>query len=78
MSLTWEENGAGIVGYNVYRGIKHGGPYSIINNALDTSKDYTDYTVSAGTTYYYVTTAVDSAGVQSAYSNETQAVIPSQ
>ena len=78
VSLTWEENGAGIVGYNVYRGIKHGGPYSIINNALDTSKDYTDYTVSAGTTYYYVTTAVDSAGVQSAYSNETQAVIPSQ
>jgi hypothetical protein len=77
VSLTWQDNGQGIVGYNIYRGTTHGGPYAMINTALDASTNYTDYTVAAGTTYYYVTTAVDSAGVESGYSNETHAVIPS-
>jgi hypothetical protein len=32
---------------------------------------------SAGETYYYVTTAVDNQGVESAYSNQSEATIPS-
>jgi HYDIN/CFA65/VesB family protein len=74
--LTWQETDPSVVGYNIYRGQTHGGPYQKINTALEASTNYTDYTVVAGTTYYYVTTAVDGAGRKSAYSNETKAVIP--
>lgn len=77
VSLTWQESSSGgVIGYNVYRGTAHGGPYHAINTVLDASTNYSDYNVSAGSTYYYVTTAVDSAGRQSAYSNETRAIIP--
>jgi fibronectin type 3 domain-containing protein len=43
---------------------------------LVTQTAYTDTTVQAGQTYYYVTTAVDSSGNESTYSNEVQAVVP--
>lgn len=75
--LTWQENDLSVVGYNIYRGTTHGGPYRQINTTLDAATNYTDSTVAAGITYYYVTTAVDGAGQQSAYSNETAAAIPS-
>jgi hypothetical protein len=75
VSLTW--NGVGTaVGYNVLRGTAKTGPFHEINAALDSSTDYTDSTVVAGATYYYVTTAVNSKGEQSGYSNVTEAVIP--
>lgn len=77
VGLTWQETDPSVVGYDIYRGKSHGGPYQKINTALEASTNYTDYTVLAGTTYYYVTTAVDGTGKQSAYSNETKAVIPS-
>jgi ASPM-SPD-2-Hydin domain-containing protein len=76
-SLTWQEADPSVVGFNIYRGKTHGGPYQQINTALEASTNYTDYTVVAGITYYYVTTAVNGSGKQSAYSNETKAVIPS-
>ena len=60
-----------IVGYNVYRGSQSGGPYTKINTVLQASTN-----VSGGQTYYYVTTAVDANSVESAHSNEAQAVIP--
>ena len=65
-----------VVGYNVYRGGTSGGPYNKINSALDGSTAYTDSGVLAGQTYYYVTTAVDSTGAESVYSNQVTAVIP--
>jgi hypothetical protein len=77
VGLTWQDTDPSVVGYDIYRGQIHGGPYQRINTALEASTNYTDYTVAAGTTYYYVTTAVDGAGKQSAYSNETKAVVPS-
>jgi len=60
----------------VYRGTVSGGPYLKINSALDTSMSYSDSTVQSGQTYYYVTTAVDSTGVESSYSNQVQVVVP--
>jgi fibronectin type 3 domain-containing protein len=75
VSLSWTDSGSGIVGYYVYRGSGSGGPYAKIS-ALDTPAAYTDNSVVAGQAYYYVTTAVDGAGTESAYSNEAQAVIP--
>jgi hypothetical protein len=75
--LTWQDGDPTVVGYNIYRGTAHGGPYKQINTALHSSTNYTDFTVIAGTTYYYVTTAVNGAGQQSPHSNEAKAVIPS-
>ena len=75
VDLTWNGS-AGATGYNVYRGGSSGGPYSQINSVLEASTAYTDNAVSAGQTYYYVTTAVDGSGRESGYSNQSQAVIP--
>jgi fibronectin type 3 domain-containing protein len=47
-----------------------------MNSSLDLATVYTDNTVQAGQTYYYVTTAVDSSGIESVFSTETMAVIP--
>jgi hypothetical protein len=77
VSLSWGNSGSGTVGYNVYRGSASGGPYSKINSALDAAAAYSDNSVVAGQTYYYVATAVDGSGMESPYSNEAQAVIPS-
>ena len=75
--LSWSASKDTVIGYNVYRGVTKGGSYTKINPVLDSSTDYTDNTVSAGTTYYYVATAVDADGVESAYSNEVAVAIPS-
>jgi len=49
-----------VAGYNVYRGTVSGGPYTKINSSLVAALDYIDSTVQSGTTYFYVTTAIDS------------------
>ncbi len=76
VNLSWNETST-VVGYNVYRGSQSGGPYTKINSALDASATYTDSSVQAGQIYYYVTTAVDSVGAESGYSNQIQAPVPS-
>ena len=77
VDLSWDAStGPGVVGYNVYRGSVSGGPYSKMNSALEASTAYTDNTVTAGQTYYYVTTAVDESGNESGHSNQVEAVIP--
>jgi hypothetical protein len=75
VALTWSPESA-VSGYNVYRGTKSGGPYSKINSVLDASSSFTDSAVQAGYTYYYVTSAVSGSGVESKYSNQVKAVIP--
>ncbi len=74
--LSWNASTSDAVGYNVFRGNAQGGPYQQINTALDASTNYTDYTVAAGTAYYYVTTSVNAQGKESAYSSPVEAVIP--
>jgi hypothetical protein len=77
VNLSWNASTSqDVSGYNVYRGTQSGGPYGKINPSLVPSTAYTDSTVASGTTYYYVTTAVDSNGQESIYSNEAQAIIP--
>jgi fibronectin type 3 domain-containing protein len=77
VDLSWDASSStGITGYNLYRGSKTGGPYSKINSVLDAATAYTDNSVTAGLTYYYVTTALDTAGMESSYSNEVPATIP--
>jgi hypothetical protein len=76
VQLTWHDGGSNIVGYNVYRSTSNGGPYVKINAGIVSALAYTDTSVGAATNYYYVTTAVDAAGIESAYSNQASAVIP--
>jgi hypothetical protein len=76
--LSWSASPtSGIVGYYVYRGITSGGESSTpLNSTLISGTSYMDETVTAGTTYYYVVTAVSSDGTQSAASAETEATVP--
>jgi fibronectin type 3 domain-containing protein len=76
VALTWNASTSTVVGYNVYRGTVSGGPYAKINSSLVAALNYTDSSVQSGTTYHYVTTAVDSSGNESVFSNEVSAAIP--
>lgn len=76
VSLSWNASTSTVSGYNVYRSTVSGTGYTLINSSLVSALAYTDTTAVNGTTYYYVTTAVDSSGNQSTYSNEVSAVIP--
>ena len=77
-SLNWTAStSSGVAGYNVYRGTVSNGPYTKLTSALVVGTGYTDASVQAGQTYYYVITAVDSTSNESAYSNEAPAAIPS-
>ena len=75
VALTWNASTSTVSGYNVYRSTVSGTGYAKISS-LPGVLSFTDSTVLNGTTYYYVTTAVDAAGVESAYSNEATAIIP--
>jgi hypothetical protein len=76
VALTWNASTSTVSGYNVYRGTVSGGPYTKINSSLVTILTYSDLTVQSGTTYYYVTTAVDSSANESVDSNGASAPIP--
>ena len=78
VQLSWgASSSSGVTGYNVYRGSVSGGPYTKINSALIVGTTYSDSSVQAGKTYFYVTTALNGSGTESAYSNEVQATVPS-
>jgi fibronectin type 3 domain-containing protein len=76
VQLTWTDSDSSIAGYNVYRTTTSGSGYVLVNGSLVGPDAFSDTSVQAGVTYYYVTTAVDSSGNESAYSNEAQAIIP--
>jgi len=77
VTLNWTASTTpNVAGYNVYRSATAGGPYTKLNTTLVVPTNYGDSTVTAGQTYYYVATAVDTNGNESANSNQAQAVIP--
>jgi hypothetical protein len=76
VALTWNASTSAVSGYNVYRSTVSGSNYTKINSSLVAGLSYSDATVQNSTTYYYVTTAVDSNGVESSYSNQVTAPIP--
>ncbi|MCL4562134.1 MAG: alpha-amylase family glycosyl hydrolase [Chloroflexi bacterium] len=69
VSLTWEAVGEAS-GYNLYRSPLSGGGWVRANPDLLTGTTFTDTSLRNGQVYYYVVTAVDSAGNESAFSNE--------
>ncbi|MBU4490045.1 MAG: carboxypeptidase regulatory-like domain-containing protein, partial [Actinobacteria bacterium] len=58
--------------YNIYRSDSPGGPYAILAGGIDT-EFYLDEGLAVGVTYYYVVSAVDLGGLESAYSYKAQA-----
>jgi hypothetical protein len=77
VTLSWvASTSTTVVGYNIYRGSVSGGPYSKLNSTPNAGLTYTDSTVAAGQTYFYVVTAVDSSGNESVVSNEAAVTVP--
>jgi hypothetical protein len=76
VSLSWTPSSSSYSGFNVYRGAQSGGPYSKINSSLIATPSYADTSVTAGDTYYYVATEVNTSGVESNYSSQVSAIIP--
>jgi hypothetical protein len=78
VTLSWvPSTSSDVVGYQILRGTQSGGPYTQLNAASITAITYTDTTVQAGQTYFYVIVAVDAAGQTSTPSNEASVTIPS-
>ena len=75
--LDWNASTSSVAGYNIYRGGSSGGPYNRISGSIIGSLTYKDASVLSGDHYYYVVTAVEANGSESAYSNEVAVEIPS-
>ena len=72
VSLVWDQvTATDVLLYNVYRATTAGGPYGLV--AGITTSQFADLGLTNGTTYHYVVTVADTAGNESAYSNEASA-----
>lgn len=77
VTLTWDPStSSSVAGYRVYRGNASGGPYFGLSSSLDSSTSFVDSSVVSGGKYFYVATAVDTSGNESAFSNEASATVP--
>ena len=76
VGLSWSPSTSHVVGYNVYRGTLSGGPYTRLTSSPQPGTTFIDSTVQSGRTYYYVTTGVNTSLVESGYSNQAKATIP--
>ena len=70
VGLSWNAS-TGATSYNVKRSTTNGGPYTTI--ASPTTTSYTNTGLTNGTTYYYVVSAVNTAG-ESANSSQVSAI----
>ena len=76
VSISWDPSAStNAAFYNVYRGTVSGGPYNLLVTNI-TANTYTDSTVQSGATYYYVTTTVSTAGLESGFSNQFKCTVP--
>ena len=76
VTLSWIASTSTVMGYNTYSSSVSGGPYTKVNSSLNSGMSYTDSSVQAGKTYYYVVTAVDSTNMESVFSGEVSALVP--
>jgi len=76
VTLSWSASTSMVSGYNLYRSTVSGTGYMRLNEALIFDLSYVDKSVEAGTTYFYVASAVDASGTESLSSNEVSANIP--
>jgi fibronectin type 3 domain-containing protein len=81
VTLAWQApspvGGSGTIsGYNVYRSPSSPTNYAKLNTALTAGLTYTDTSVSAGASYNYCVTTVDSLGEESVCSAPATANVP--
>jgi Abnormal spindle-like microcephaly-assoc'd, ASPM-SPD-2-Hydin/Immunoglobulin I-set domain len=76
VDLSWAGGAAGVTGFNAYSSTSANGPFAKLNAAPLTSSTYTDNSVQAGQTYYYVVTALNAANEESKYSSDVTAIVP--
>jgi hypothetical protein len=76
VALTWAPSTSTVIGYNTYSSVVSGGPYTKMTGTPDAATSYTDASVQAGQTYFFVVTSVNSSNVESAFSAEVSAVVP--
>ena len=76
ISLSWSPSTSQVSGYNVYRGTSSSGPFARLNSSLNTTTSFTDNSIGVGATYFYATTAVNSSGQESSYSNMAEVNVP--
>ena len=81
VTLSWQApspvGGSGTIsGYNVYRSPSSPTNYAKLNTALNAGLTYTDTIVSAGASYSYCVTTVDSLGEESVCSAPATANVP--
>jgi hypothetical protein len=77
VTLSWKAStSTNLKGYNVYRAAVAGGAFTKLTATPVASTTFRDSTVASGRTYYYVTTAVNTSNVESGYSNQTTAIVP--
>jgi fibronectin type 3 domain-containing protein len=76
--LSWTAStSTGVTGYYVYRGTTSGAESSTpLNSTPVSGTAFTDESVTAGTTYYYVVKAVSSGDTESAASTEVSVAVP--
>jgi fibronectin type 3 domain-containing protein len=82
VTLAWTApspvGGSGTVsGYNIYRAPSSGTTYTKLITVLNAALTFTDVSVSAGASYTYCVTTVDSLGEESACSTPATANVPS-
>ena len=74
VELNWDDNAeSDLASYRIYRSTETGTDFALLDTIAATISAYTDNTVTAGTTYFYVVTAVDTAFNESQDSNEDSA-----
>jgi hypothetical protein len=77
VSLNWTASvSSNVVGYKIYRATSATGSYTLLTSSPVATTSYTDSTAQAGQTYYYVATAIDSSGSESAYSPQVSTTVP--
>ena len=80
VTLTWiasaQPQNETVASWNVYRSTVNGGPYTLLASVPVASLTYQDNLVAAGSDYFYVVTAVNTANVESAYSASVEVAIP--
>lgn len=74
VDLTWDASAAAdLRGYYLYRSRTAGSGYERVTKEPLSAQSYADTTVKSGVAYFYVVTAVDQSGNESAYSTEATA-----
>lgn len=76
-TFNWAAGNSPAVGYNVYLRSPSGDSWTKLNSSPVTTTSYTDWDVQGGQSYTYSVRAVSPANAESAFSNATQATIPS-